>query len=71
MRFGGGLAACYLAQPSSNSIKYFPDLRPMETDLFAAATALERPVAADPPRRHAILVSAIRATKDFYLAGIE
>jgi len=69
--FGGGLPACHPAQPSSNSIEYFPDLRLMETDLFAAATALERHAAADPPGCRATLVSAIWAANDFYLAGIE
>ena len=48
--FGGGLPACHPAQPSPNSIEYFPDLRLMETDLFAAAIALEPHVAADPTR---------------------
>ena len=69
--FGGGLPACYPAQPSSNSIEYFPDLILMETEFVAAATALERHAAADPPGCRATLVSAIWAANDFYLAGIE
>ena len=52
-------------------MKCLPDLRLTETDLFAAGIALERHVAADPPGCRATLVSAIRATKDFYLAGID
>ena len=69
--FGGGLPACHPAQLSSNSIEYSPDLCFMETDLFAAAIALERSVAADPHGCRATLVSAIWAANDFYLAWIE
>jgi hypothetical protein len=65
-----GLLSYYFAQFSSDSIERLLDLIVMETELVAAASALERHVTANPAERRAALITTIRTANDLYVEGI-